>query len=234
MSEKTYQLETISCPSCIKKIEGILKQTEGIKTSTVLFNFDSRRVEDHNHNSFISDIDRILLRKKILRVLNASEVKKGQLIEWLNYIVNEFNILGIIDNSLIYPNEVDNIHNLIKESSDEKNVEYDVSKFSKLGKPQNQITISTRHSSKGLEFEIVIMLGMEEESFPDYRRTSNPEEIAEENRMCFVCVSRARRACILLRSRYINILKRDGEIWRKPCEPSIYWRHLSDKYKVRE
>jgi copper chaperone CopZ len=38
MQNKTYQLETVSCPSCIKKIEGMLKQTEGIETSEVLFN----------------------------------------------------------------------------------------------------------------------------------------------------------------------------------------------------
>lgn len=35
---KTYQLETIACPSCIKKIEGMLKKTTGISSSEVLFN----------------------------------------------------------------------------------------------------------------------------------------------------------------------------------------------------
>ncbi|HOK42985.1 MAG TPA: heavy-metal-associated domain-containing protein [Thermoclostridium caenicola] len=38
MTSKTYQLETISCPSCIAKIEGMLKKTEGIVSSEVLFN----------------------------------------------------------------------------------------------------------------------------------------------------------------------------------------------------
>ena len=45
MSVKTYQLETVSCPSCIKKIEGMLNQTEGIKTSAVLFNSSRVKVE---------------------------------------------------------------------------------------------------------------------------------------------------------------------------------------------
>lgn len=31
------------------------------------------------------------------------------------------------------------------------------------GKTENQITITTRHSSKGLEFEVVVMMGMDEE-----------------------------------------------------------------------
>ena len=38
MTTKTYQLETISCPSCIGKIEGMLKKTDGVETSEVLFN----------------------------------------------------------------------------------------------------------------------------------------------------------------------------------------------------
>ncbi|HBR03667.1 MAG TPA: heavy metal-binding protein [Ruminiclostridium sp.] len=38
MTTKTYQLETVSCPSCIAKIEGMLKKTKGIKESEVLFN----------------------------------------------------------------------------------------------------------------------------------------------------------------------------------------------------
>lgn len=38
MTNKTYQLETISCPSCIAKIEGMLKKTAGVTTSEVLFN----------------------------------------------------------------------------------------------------------------------------------------------------------------------------------------------------
>lgn len=38
MTKKIYQLETVSCPSCIQKIEGMLKKTEGVEESEVLFN----------------------------------------------------------------------------------------------------------------------------------------------------------------------------------------------------
>lgn len=38
MTQKTYQLETVACPSCIAKIEGMLKKTDGITQSEVLFN----------------------------------------------------------------------------------------------------------------------------------------------------------------------------------------------------
>ncbi len=38
MTNKTYQLETVSCPSCIAKIQGMLKRTNGVQEAEVLFN----------------------------------------------------------------------------------------------------------------------------------------------------------------------------------------------------
>ena len=32
------QLEQLTCPTCVKKIETVLEKTEGVETSTVLFN----------------------------------------------------------------------------------------------------------------------------------------------------------------------------------------------------
>ena len=44
MTTKTYQLETVTCPSCINKIEGMLKKTKGIEKLEVLFNSSRVRV----------------------------------------------------------------------------------------------------------------------------------------------------------------------------------------------
>lgn len=38
MKTKTYQLETLTCPSCVLKIESMLRKTTGIENSEVLFN----------------------------------------------------------------------------------------------------------------------------------------------------------------------------------------------------
>ena len=38
MAKRTYQLETLTCPSCTAKIEGMLKKTEGVEEWDVLFN----------------------------------------------------------------------------------------------------------------------------------------------------------------------------------------------------
>ncbi|WP_313756920.1 heavy-metal-associated domain-containing protein [Tissierella sp.] len=38
MTTKIYQLETLTCPNCVAKIEGMMKKTKGISEGEVLFN----------------------------------------------------------------------------------------------------------------------------------------------------------------------------------------------------
>ncbi|MDI9479569.1 MAG: cation transporter [Bacillota bacterium] len=38
MARKTYQLETLTCPTCVRKIETAVKQMDGVKDVEVLFN----------------------------------------------------------------------------------------------------------------------------------------------------------------------------------------------------
>ncbi len=45
MTNKIYQLETVSCPSCIAKIESALKKTDGVQKSEVFFNTSRVKVE---------------------------------------------------------------------------------------------------------------------------------------------------------------------------------------------
>lgn len=44
MKTITYQLETLTCPSCTSKIEGALKKTKGVDKYEVLFNSSRVRV----------------------------------------------------------------------------------------------------------------------------------------------------------------------------------------------
>jgi DNA helicase II / ATP-dependent DNA helicase PcrA len=54
------------------------------------------------------------------------------------------------------------------------------------------LTLSTVHTMKGLEKDIVFLMGMCEGTFPDYRAKS-PREIEEERNNAFVAVTRSRR-----------------------------------------
>jgi len=44
MTSKTYQLETLTCPSCMAKIQNALKKTNGVKEAEVLFNTSRAKV----------------------------------------------------------------------------------------------------------------------------------------------------------------------------------------------
>jgi DNA helicase-2/ATP-dependent DNA helicase PcrA len=58
------------------------------------------------------------------------------------------------------------------------------------------VALLTVHSSKGLEFDVVFIVGMAEGSFPDYR-SSTGHELLEERRNAFVAVTRSKRLLYL-------------------------------------
>ena len=58
------------------------------------------------------------------------------------------------------------------------------------------MALLTVHSAKGMEFDVVFVIGMCEGVFPDYR-ARRPAELEEERRNAFVAVTRSRRLLYL-------------------------------------
>ncbi len=54
------------------------------------------------------------------------------------------------------------------------------------------VSLMTLHVSKGLEFNSVFMVGMEENLFPHFNSMDSIEELEEERRLCYVGMTRAR------------------------------------------
>ncbi len=77
---------------------------------------------------------------------------------------------------------------------------------------QEGIALLTVHSSKGLEFDVVFILGMSEGTFPDYRATKKPASLAEEKRNMFVAVTRSKRLLYLSYPR--QKVMPWGDIWK--------------------
>ncbi len=89
------------------------------------------------------------------------------------------------------------------------------------------LTMMTLHAAKGLEFDTVFMCGMEEGLFPSVNsiNADDPEaEIAEERRLCYVGITRAKRRLFLSSSKERMI---NGEIHR--MKPSRFIDEIPDK-----
>lgn len=63
------------------------------------------------------------------------------------------------------------------------------------------ISLMTIHASKGLEFPVVFLVGMEEGLFPHSRSMLNPSEMEEERRLCYVGITRAKDKLFLTYTR---------------------------------
>jgi DNA helicase-2/ATP-dependent DNA helicase PcrA len=63
------------------------------------------------------------------------------------------------------------------------------------------VHVLTVHAAKGLEYRAVVLVGMNEGSFPDFRSSQSPDGLAEERRNAYVAVTRASRRLHLTRPR---------------------------------
>ena len=100
-----------------------------------------------------------------------------------------------------------------------------VSDKGQYAEDDNNVNIMTLHSAKGLEFNIVFILGMEEGIFPHSRSFESAKELEEERRLCYVGITRAKKKLYLLSARVRTLYGRtSGTIesrFVKEIDPSL-------------
>lgn len=61
----------------------------------------------------------------------------------------------------------------------------------------DRVVLMTLHAAKGLEFPLVVVIGLEEGVFPHQRALTDPHELEEERRLAYVGITRAREQLVL-------------------------------------
>lgn len=131
----------------------------------------------------LSDKAVIRERKKLFDLLNKSKGVFKSLNEWFLFIEDKLRLLEVISHSQLFIDDLDLIVQFQNDCQASKYIRISLEQFSRIGRPNNQVTLSTRHSSKGLEFEVIIMLGMEEGRFPYYLTVNDEKELNEQRRI---------------------------------------------------
>ena len=87
------------------------------------------------------------------------------------------------------------------------------------------VTLMTVHSAKGLEFDYVFMIGLEEGIFPHQNSFLEADGIEEERRLCYVAMTRARKKLWLVNAKRRTLYGMDH---MNP--PSRFLQEVDDSY----
>ena len=90
---------------------------------------------------------------------------------------------------------------------------------------EDKVTLMTVHAVKGLEYDYVFVVGVEEGLFPHSNSLESNDELEEERRLCYVAITRAKKKLYLINARS-RILY--GKV--SSNVPSRFINEISDEY----
>ena len=82
---------------------------------------------------------------------------------------------------------------------------------------ENSVHLLTIHAAKGLEFDLVYIVGFEENTIPFIKKDKESFNLDEERRLCYVAITRAKKKCVLSFCREKTSFKETID-----CQPSRF------------
>ena len=98
-------------------------------------------------------------------------------------------------------------------------------KIQKHTNEQEGVFLMTLHAAKGLEFDTVILCGLEEGVFPSQQSLFEHDGLEEERRLCYVGITRAKERLLLTFARYRTTYGNTQE-----QNPSRFFKRTSEPF----
>lgn len=132
----------------------------------------ARKIIEHH----LQNLNLLRVSTIINEVLQFAKLKSENIIEFLNFAKEypESSITKFLTDLKLYQ-------------------EMDITNWSK-----DTVKLMTIHSAKGMEFPVVFIVDLVEEIFPMTRALSEPKDLEEERRLCYVAITRAQKRLYLL------------------------------------
>ncbi len=100
-----------------------------------------------------------------------------------------------------------------------------VADMSEHKETNDEVTLMTIHSAKGLEFDIVFLIGLEEGIFPHQNSFVEEGGLEEERRLCYVGITRAREKLYLTNAKRRMLYGKENI-----NQPSRFIKEIDEKY----
>jgi superfamily I DNA/RNA helicase len=148
-------------------------------------------------NPYLSKESEIMAcRRDLVRFLFANRSPDVRLLDWLSVFSRE-GLYTRIKNDPTMADEAEALESLHEASKDDNPLaEYTVANFGGQRGSPDRLNLTTIHSAKGLEYDVVIMMGLEQGRIPYYKVSAHQEQ--EARRLFYVAMTRARHEVHLL------------------------------------
>ena len=157
-------------------------------------------------------------RSGLIKTLKEDQTPEGiSRVENIQEIMNSMQ--GFIDEQLQLEDGDASLSNFLE------NIALSTDQDKKEDDDEDKVSLMTIHLSKGLEFPVVHLVGLEENLFPSFLSTSTREELEEERRLFYVALTRAEKQAFFT---YAISRFQWGKI--TDCEPSRFISEVDTRF----
>lgn len=137
-----------------------------------------------------TDEARLLFQQKLIKILWEHRNGSENLSLWLQNLYDSL-LHDLLKKCRTLDDEVDILCKFIERCFVSDCKDMSLSKFSGQNSSQENLNLSTLHSSKGREFEVIVMFGMDAGNIP--RRKATQRGLVESRRLFYVGLTRAKK-----------------------------------------